>query len=132
MTFYEGRNFPPNTKGHFRERARLLEQGGADSAYEVIRVPVTDGKANGNYEDFLTGFRDPERKCLGPAGGGDGLPDGPCWFPTTAPVRSGGLVCGFPMKVLALVALVLYAAPGFGQVTGAISGTVEDQAGGGE
>jgi len=34
------------------------------------------------------------------------------------------------MKVLALVVLVLCAAPGFGQVTAAISGMVEDQAGG--
>jgi hypothetical protein len=34
------------------------------------------------------------------------------------------------MKAVALVALVLWAAPGYAQVTAAISGTIEDQAGG--
>ena len=35
------------------------------TGYEVIRVPLTKGKATGEYEDFLTGFVTPEGKVWG-------------------------------------------------------------------
>jgi glucose/arabinose dehydrogenase len=56
MTFYEGSQFPAEYKGD----AFAAEHGSWNKAqragYEVIRVPMEDGKAKGEYEDFLTGF----------------------------------------------------------------------------
>src|ERR1700721_23823 len=56
MTFYEGSQFPAEFKGD----AFAAEHGSWNKAsragYEVIRVPMHDGKATGAYEDFLTGF----------------------------------------------------------------------------
>jgi glucose/arabinose dehydrogenase len=56
MNFYEGSQFPAEYKGD----AFAAEHGSWNKAnragYEVIRVPMRDGKATGEYEDFLTGF----------------------------------------------------------------------------
>jgi glucose/arabinose dehydrogenase len=56
MTFYEGSQFPADYKGD----AFAAEHGSWNKAqragYEVIRVPLHDGKATGAYQDFLTGF----------------------------------------------------------------------------
>ena len=56
MTFYEGSQFPAGYKGD----AFAAEHGSWNKAkragYEVIRVPMHDNKATGEYEDFLTGF----------------------------------------------------------------------------
>ncbi len=56
MTFYEGTQFPKQYKGD----AFASEHGSWNRAkrtgYEVIRVPMHDGKADGSYEDFITGF----------------------------------------------------------------------------
>lgn len=56
MTFYEGGQFPAEYKGD----AFAAEHGSWNrkkrAGYEVIRVPMKDGHATGEYEDFLTGF----------------------------------------------------------------------------
>ena len=56
MNFYEGSQFPAQYKGD----AFAAEHGSWNKAnragYEVIRVPLNNGKATGEYEDFLTGF----------------------------------------------------------------------------
>jgi glucose/arabinose dehydrogenase len=56
MVFYEGAQFP----AEFRGDAFAAEHGSWNrhqrTGYEVIRVPMRDGKATGEYEDFLTGF----------------------------------------------------------------------------
>ena len=56
MTFYTGRSFPES----YRSDAFAAEHGSWNRArrtgYKVIRVPMRDGKATGEYEDFLTGF----------------------------------------------------------------------------
>jgi glucose/arabinose dehydrogenase len=56
MTFYEGSQFPAEFKGD----AFACEHGSWNRAhragYEVIRLPMHDGHATGEYEDFLTGF----------------------------------------------------------------------------
>jgi glucose/arabinose dehydrogenase len=56
MLFYEGNQFPSEYKGD----AFAAEHGSWNRAhragYEVIRVPMKDGHATGEYEDFLTGF----------------------------------------------------------------------------
>ena len=48
----------------FRNDAFAAEHGSWNRArrggYEVIRIPMHDGKATGAYEDFLTGFGPPD------------------------------------------------------------------------
>jgi glucose/arabinose dehydrogenase len=64
MLFYEGRQFPAEFKGD----GFAAEHGSWNRAqrggYEVIRLPMKNGRATGEYEDFLTGFV---------------LPDGTVW-----------------------------------------------------
>src|SRR5271156_6748290 len=56
MTFYDGTQFPKEYRGD----AFASEHGSWNRAkrtgYEVIRVPMHKGKADGSYEDFITGF----------------------------------------------------------------------------
>ena len=56
MLFYDGSQFPAEYRGD----AFAAEHGSWNRAkragYEVIRIPLHDGKATGEYEDFLTGF----------------------------------------------------------------------------
>jgi glucose/arabinose dehydrogenase len=56
MLFYEGSQFPAEYKGD----AFAAEHGSWNraqrSGYEVIRLPMKNGHASGEYEDFLTGF----------------------------------------------------------------------------
>jgi glucose/arabinose dehydrogenase len=56
MIFYTGRQFP----AEYALDAFAAEHGSWNRArrtgYKVIRVPLRNGKATGEYEDFLTGF----------------------------------------------------------------------------
>ncbi len=56
MTFYDGAMFPEE----YRLDAFASEHGSWNRArrtgYKVIRLPMKDGKATGEYEDFLVGF----------------------------------------------------------------------------
>jgi glucose/arabinose dehydrogenase len=56
MMFYEGSEFP----GEFKGDGFAAEHGSWNRAqrggYEVIRLPMRNGHATGEYEDFLTGF----------------------------------------------------------------------------
>ncbi|MFT4112932.1 PQQ-dependent sugar dehydrogenase [Silvibacterium sp.] len=56
MVFDDSSQFPAEWKGD----AFAAEHGSWNKAqragYEVIRVPMKDGKATGEYQDFLTGF----------------------------------------------------------------------------
>ena len=56
MLFYEGSQFPSGYKGD----AFAAEHGSWNrfkrAGYEVVRVPMKNGHATGEYEDFLTGF----------------------------------------------------------------------------
>jgi len=56
MTFYEGSEFPAVYKGDIFAAEHGSWNKSKRAGYEVIRVPVRDGKATGEYEDFLTGF----------------------------------------------------------------------------
>jgi len=56
MTFYEGSQFPAAYKGDILAAEHGSWNKSKRAGYEVIRVPVKDGKATGEYEDFLTGF----------------------------------------------------------------------------
>jgi len=56
MTFYDGDRFPQE----YHHDGFAAEHGSWNRArrvgYKVIRVPMKDGKATGEYEDFLVGF----------------------------------------------------------------------------
>jgi glucose/arabinose dehydrogenase len=56
LTFYEGPEFPAAYKGDIFAAEHGSWNKSKRAGYEVIRVPVKDGKATGEYEDFLTGF----------------------------------------------------------------------------
>ena len=56
MTFYEGSEFPASYKGDIFAAEHGSWNKAQRAGYEVIMVPVKDGKATGEYEDFLTGF----------------------------------------------------------------------------
>jgi len=56
MTFYDGEQFPKE----YRLDAFASEHGSWNrsrrTGYKVIRIPMKDGRATGEYEDFLVGF----------------------------------------------------------------------------
>ncbi len=56
MTFYEGSQFPAEFKGDGFACEHGSWNRNQRAGYEVIRVPLHDGHATGEYEDFLTGF----------------------------------------------------------------------------
>ncbi len=56
MTFYEGSEFPQDYKGDIFAAEHGSWNKAKRAGYELIRVPVKNGKATGEYEDFMTGF----------------------------------------------------------------------------
>jgi glucose/arabinose dehydrogenase len=60
MTFYEGSQLPATYKGDIFAAEHGSWNRAKRSGYEVILAPMHDGKATGEYEDFLTGFTTPD------------------------------------------------------------------------
>jgi glucose/arabinose dehydrogenase len=56
LTFYEGDQFPRQYHGDIFAAEHGSWNKSVRAGYEVIRVPLENGKATGVYEDFLTGF----------------------------------------------------------------------------
>jgi glucose/arabinose dehydrogenase len=56
LMFHEGSQFPAECKGDIFAAEHGSWNHSARAGYEVIRVPLRNGKASGVYEDFLTGF----------------------------------------------------------------------------
>jgi glucose/arabinose dehydrogenase len=56
MLFYEGSQFPAEYKGDGFAAEHGSWNRAVRSGYEVIRLPMKNGHATGEYEDFLTGF----------------------------------------------------------------------------
>ena len=56
MLFYEGSQFPAEYKGDGFAAEHGSWNRAQRSGYEVIRLPMKNGHATGEYEDFLTGF----------------------------------------------------------------------------
>lgn len=65
LTFYDGQMFPAEYRGHIFAAQHGSWNRAVRTGYEVVRVPVSGGKAAGGYEDFLTGFVTPEGKVWG-------------------------------------------------------------------
>jgi glucose/arabinose dehydrogenase len=56
LAFYDGGQFPPAYKGDIFASEHGSWNRSVRTGYEVIRVPVRNGRATGEYEDFITGF----------------------------------------------------------------------------
>jgi glucose/arabinose dehydrogenase len=56
MTFYDGEQFPAEFRGDIFAAEHGSWNKSVRTGYEVIRVPMKDGHASGEYQDFLTGF----------------------------------------------------------------------------
>ncbi len=56
MLFYTGTQFPAEYHGDGFAAEHGSWNRAVRSGYEVIRLPMKDGHATGEYEDFLTGF----------------------------------------------------------------------------
>jgi glucose/arabinose dehydrogenase len=57
MTFYEGSQFPPGYRGDIFAAEHGSWNRSTRTGYELIRVPMhQQGRATGEYEDFMTGF----------------------------------------------------------------------------
>lgn len=56
MTFYSGAMFPSQYSGDIFAAQHGSWNRAYRAGYEVVRVPLHNGHASGEYEDFLTGF----------------------------------------------------------------------------
>jgi glucose/arabinose dehydrogenase len=56
MLFYQGQQFPATYRGDGFAAEHGSWNRAVRGGYEVIRLPMKDGHATGEYEDFLTGF----------------------------------------------------------------------------
>lgn len=65
MLFYEGNQFPKEYKGDIFAAEHGSWNRSVRVGYEVVRVPLVNGKASGVYEDFLTGFVRPDGEVWG-------------------------------------------------------------------
>jgi glucose/arabinose dehydrogenase len=56
LTFYDGKMFPSEYQGDIFASEHGSWNRSSRTGYEVIHVPVKNGKATGEYQDFMTGF----------------------------------------------------------------------------
>jgi glucose/arabinose dehydrogenase len=76
MFFYSGSQFPAEFKGDGFACEHGSWNRAQRSGYECIRLPMHDGHATGEYEDFLTGFVLPDGSVWGRPVGIAQAPDG--------------------------------------------------------
>jgi glucose/arabinose dehydrogenase len=76
LTFYEGNMFPKQYRGDIFAAEHGSWNKATRAGYEVIRVPLDNGKASGVYEDFITGFVNPDGTVWGRPVGVAVAPDG--------------------------------------------------------
>ncbi len=65
MTFCRSSQFPREYQGDIFAAEHGSWNRAPRTGYEVIRVPLKNGKATGEYEDFLTGFATPAGQVWG-------------------------------------------------------------------
>jgi glucose/arabinose dehydrogenase len=76
LTFYDGKMFPAEYKGDIFAAEHGSWNKSVRTGYEVVRIPLNNGKASGIYEDFLTGFVLPDGSVWGRPVGVATAPDG--------------------------------------------------------
>ncbi len=60
MVFYNGKGFPGVSTGDIFAAEHGSWNRKNRTGYEVVHLPVRNGKATGEYEDFVTGFTTPD------------------------------------------------------------------------
>lgn len=65
FVFYDGKNFPGEYAGDIIAAEHGSWNKSVRVGYELIRLPMKDGKATGEYEDFVTGFVLPDGNVWG-------------------------------------------------------------------
>ena len=65
LTFYGASQFPDKYRGSIFAAEHGSWNRSVRTGYEVVFVPIKDGKANGEYEDFLSGFVTSDGKVWG-------------------------------------------------------------------
>lgn len=65
LAFYDATQFPERYRGNIFAAEHGSWNREKRTGYKVIMVPVRDGEAPGEYEDFLTGFVTPEGNVWG-------------------------------------------------------------------
>jgi glucose/arabinose dehydrogenase len=65
LTFYEAQQFPEKYRGGIFAAEHGSWNRSVRTGYEVIFVPIKNGNASGEYEDFITGFVTPDGKVWG-------------------------------------------------------------------
>ena len=71
ILFYTGSQFPAEYRGDAFVALKGSWNRSEPTGYKVVRVPFKDGKPQGSYQNFVTGFwvvRPAPRRSLGPAG----------------------------------------------------------------
>lgn len=76
MAFYEGTSFPADYRGNAIVALHGSWNRSERAGYKVVRLPMRNGKATGDYEDFLTGFVVDAKKVWGRPVGVGVLKDG--------------------------------------------------------
>jgi len=56
LVFYDGEQFPPEYKGSAFVALKGSWNSSQPTGYKVVRVPFKDGRPEGYYENFATGF----------------------------------------------------------------------------
>jgi glucose/arabinose dehydrogenase len=56
FSFYDGMQFPAEYRGDIFAAQHGSWNKSTRTGYEVVRIPLQNGRATGEYEDFLTGF----------------------------------------------------------------------------
>ncbi|MBI3493098.1 MAG: sorbosone dehydrogenase family protein [Acidobacteria bacterium] len=65
LTFYDGQQFPSEYRGDLFAAEHGSWNRANRTGYEVVRVPLSNGHASGEFEDFLTGFVTPDGQVWG-------------------------------------------------------------------
>jgi glucose/arabinose dehydrogenase len=76
MLFYQGKQFPEEYQGDIFAAEHGSWNRSNRTGYDVIRVPLKNGHASGEFEDFLTGFVTPNGDVWGRPVGVAVAPDG--------------------------------------------------------
>jgi len=80
LTFYEGKMFPKQYQGDIFAGEHGSWNKAIRAGYEVIRVPLDNGKSSGVYEEFVTGFVISDSQVWGRPVGVAVAPDGSLMF----------------------------------------------------
>jgi glucose/arabinose dehydrogenase len=65
LAFYDGKQFPERYRGGIFAAEHGSWNRSTRTGYEIVFVPLKDGRAEGGYEDFVTGFVAPDGQVWG-------------------------------------------------------------------